>query len=229
MRLLLITSAEINGYLNSSKLLFSAGEGRGGKQDVVQELMQWRQKLLYTKHKQPWQTGTLRLWVPSSPLSQWAVTHGRRISLPFWLASWERSRKRGRFWSRAFSHCLRLSVRILVIDGGGGTIQHLFFFFFLFPPPHDTPPVFLGAGMTQTLASKFFWRASLYCHYAMASVIPKQAKKQKKTKQFIVFINGCHGQKLTHDVKEEAGGSLEWIDRSSHADQTEEIRMWGTL
>lgn len=44
----------------------------------------------------------------------------------------------------------------------------------------------------------------------------------KKTKQFIVFINSCHGHKPTRDVKEEAGGSLEWIDQSSHADQPEE-------
>lgn len=51
----------------------------------------------------------------------------------------------------------------------------------------------------------------------------------KKTKQFIVFIDSCHGHKPTHDVKEEAGGSLEWSDQSSHTDQTEETRTWGHI
>lgn len=58
----------------------------------------------------------------------------------------------------------------------------------------------------------------------MASVITTRA--EKKTKPFIVFINSCHGHEPTHDVKEEAGGRLEWTDQWSHADQTEETRTW---
>lgn len=153
------------------------------------------------KHKQlanTLTTGTQRLWVLSFPLHQHAVTHSQRISLSFWPASWERGRKRGRFWElHSLYVCLHISHQ-------WGTLQHLFLFFhrhmthsqsFLAPIGHNFwPPSFFGS-----LAQ---------CGYAMASVISTRAKKQ-----IIVFINSCHGHAPTHDSKEGAWVTFAWISQ----------------